>query len=620
MFLKKIRKKDRNGTLKYTHYRLCETYRVSGKVKHRTIFNVGSLEQYTDNERKLMANRIEEVLRGNVSLFDSATAPKIEKDARYFADLIIKKGIRLSAPLPADTESSSPQKQNYAEVDLNSLENHDIQEIGSEWIVKQTMDTFGIGKLLSNLGMSQRDIMLSYMQWISRTVNPASELATEGWLKRNTGLCELMGLPRKKINRHHLYYISKKLYTYKTQIENHFTEKTRELCNVNDTIILYDLTNTYFEGRMLQSDKARFNKKSKEKRTDCKCIVLALVTDTRGFIRYSKIYRGNMADCKTLGTTIADLEHTSVVATNGKPTVVMDAGIATEDNLEMLRSQSYHYVCISRSALKEYSVYPGAPYTILDTDNQRIEVKKVTQDKNSDSYLYVKSPAKQKKEHSIDEKLSTRFEEGLEAIKESLSKKRGIKKIEKVYERIGRLKNKYPRVAHAYTITTKQEKGKVYDISWERTCKKANIGPGIYFIRTSYTTETDEQTIWDIYNCIREIESSFRCLKTELSIRPNYHQKDENIEAHIHLGLLAYHIVSIIRYQLKQAGVRDSWNTLLSKMNTQKVMTTSCLDKYNNKIHIRNCSVPNAELKEIQDILKLKPVPFYRKKVVVPQK
>jgi transposase len=596
---------------------------VSGKVKHRTIFNVGSLEQYTENERKLLVNRIEEILRGNISLFVSTVRPKIEKDARYFADLIIKQGGSRAVALPSDDKSSATTGVDYAEVDLNSLENRDVQEIGAEWIVKQTMDTFGVGELLSNLGMSQRDITLAYMQWISRTVNPASELATEGWLKRNTGLCELMGVPRTKINRHHLYYISKKLYTYKTHIENHFTEKTRELCNVNDTIILYDLTNTYFEGRMLQSDKARFNKKSKEKRTDCKCIVLALVTDNHGFIRYSKIYRGNMADCKTLGTTIADLEHTTVSSSKGKPTVVMDAGIATEDNLQMLRSQSYHYVCISRSALKEYSVYPGAPYTILDKDNHRIEVKQVKQvkqDKNSDSYLYVKSPAKQKKEHSIDEKLSTRFEEGLEAITESLSKKRGIKKIEKVYERIGRLKSNYPRVAHTYTITTKQAEGKVYEISWKRAAKKTTTSPGIYFIRTSYTTtETDEQTIWNIYNCIREIESSFRCLKTELSIRPNYHQKDENIEAHINCGLLAYQIVSIIRYQLKRAGIRDSWETLLNKMNTQKVMTTSCVDKHNKKVHIRNCSVPNAELKEIQDILKLKPVPFYRKKVVVPQ-
>lgn len=618
MFLKKIIKKDRHGTPKYTHYRLCETYRISGKIRHRTIFYLGNLEGFAENERKLLTNRIEEILRSDKSLLFNTVSSKIEKNARYFADLIIKQSGRLSAPIPSDTKSSATKPPDYTEVDLNSLENRDVQEIGAEWLVKQTMDKFGVHELLSNLGMSQRDITLSYIQWISRTVNPLSELATEGWLRRNTGLCELMGLTPKKINRYHLYYISKKLYKYKTPIENHFTEKTRALFDLDDTIILYDLTNTYFEGRMLQSHKAQFNKKSKEKRTDCKVIVLALVTDKHGFIRYSKIYRGNMADCKTLGTTIAELENT--MSTHRKPTVVMDAGIATEDNLRMLRSKSYDYVCIARSALKEYSVYPEAPYTILDKDNQPIEVKKVKQDKNNDFYLYIKSPAKQKKEESIDEKLSTRFEEGLEAIKESLTKKRGIKKIEKVYERIGRLKSKYPRVAHTYTIATKREEGKIYEISWKRLPKKSDKDSGIYFIRTSYTKETDEQTIWDIYNCIREIESSFRCLKTELAIRPNYHQKDKNIEAHIHLGLLAYHIVSIIRYQLKQAGIRDSWETLLYKMNTQKVMTTSVVDKHKKKVHIRNCSVPNAELKEIQDILKLKPVPFYRKKVVVPQK
>jgi len=616
MFLKKIIKKDRNNIPKYVQYRLCESFRLNNKVRHRTIFNLGILNNYNEHERKLLADRIEDIIYGNKNLIFNNIPLKIENKARYFADLIIKQGIFVQSK-STDHASPEEEKPEYEEINVNSLENRDVREIGAEWVVKQTIDKFKVKELLTSLGMDKKQITLSYINWISRTVNPTSELGTEKWLQRNTGLTELFNLQDNKVTRHQLYHISRELYKNKDKIEKHFTDQTGAMFDLNDKIILYDLTNSYFEGRMLLSKKARFGL-SKEKRNDCKLIVLALVTNTRGFIRYSRIYRGKMSDCTTLATTIEELESNSFT-TIKKPTVVLDAGIATEENLKMLKSKNYHYVCISRAALTEYSCQPGTTSEIMDKNNRVIEIKKADQNKNDDLYLYVKSSSKQKKQSSINEKLSARFEESLEAIKESLGKKRGIKTIEKVYERIGRLKSKYPRVSNNYNITTKQDDGKIYEITWEKKPKK-NEEPGIYFIRTSYAKETQQETIWNIYNCIREIESTFRCLKTELCIRPNFHQKDENIEAHIHLGLLAYQIVSIIRYQLKKAGINDSWKTLLAKMNTQKIMTTSFVDKQDHKIHIRNCSIPTAELNEIHQLLKLKPVPFYRKKVVVPQK
>jgi len=611
MFLKKIIKKDRNNSPKYVQYRLCESFRLNNKVRHRNIFNLGTLDNYNEHERKLLADRIEDIIYGDKNLIFNNIPLKIENKARYFADLIIKQGI-VAANKTIEHEALDTEKAKYEEIDINSLENRDVREIGAEWVVKQTIDKFGAKELLTSLGMDKKQVNLSYINWISRTVHPTSELGTEKWLQRNTGLAELFDLQDSKVTRHQLYYISRELYKYKEQIEKHFTGQTRDMFNLNDKIILYDLTNSYFEGRMLLSKKAKFGR-SKEKRSDCKLIVLALVTNSQGFIRYSKLYRGNMADCKTLANTIEDLESNRF--NTKKPTVVLDAGIATEENLKMLKSKNYHYVCISRAALTEYSCQPGTTSKIIDKNNQVIEIKKACQNKNDDLYIYVKSPSKQKKESSIKEKLSARFEEGLDAIKESLGKKRGVKTIEKVYERIGRLKSKYPRVANHYNITTKQDDGKIYEISWSKKPGKKDEEAGIYFIRTNYTKDAQQETIWDIYNCIREIESTFRCLKTELCIRPNFHQKDENIEAHIHLGLLAYQIVSIIRFQLKQAGINNSWKTLLAKMNTQKIMTTSFLDKQNKKIHVRNCSIPAAELNEIYQLLKLKPVPFYRKKL-----
>lgn len=614
MFIKKIIKKDRLGNKKYTHYRLCESYRLSGKVRHRSIYNLGKLEGLDEREHKLLSDRIEDIVFGNSELIFNDIPIKIEKEAQHFARLIIKE--RAVDTLKVSNTDHAVKEAEYHQVDINSLENRTVREIGAEWAVKQTMDKIGVAELLGSLGMDEKEINLSYINWISRTVKPQSELATEAWLNRNTGLCELMGIESKKIHRQQLYSISRKLYHNKSAIEKYFSEKTRDLFKLEDKIILYDLTNSYFEGRMLKSKKAKFGR-SKEKRNDCRIMVLALVTDSEGFIRYSNIYQGNMSDCKTLASTIEELGKNT--HTQHKPTIVIDAGIASEENLKMLKNKQYQYVCVSRSAIKEYSMEPVAPFIAYDRNNEKIELKKIKQEKNEDLYLYVKSPSKQMKEASIEEKLSERYEQGLEAIKESLAKKSGIKTVEKVYERIGRLKAKYPRVSNIFNITTSQKDGKVSQLSWTKKQKATETENGIYFIRTNYTKETEEQLIWETYNCIREIESTFRCLKTELCIRPNYHQKDENIEAHIHLGLLAYQIVSIIRYQLKAVNIKDSWKNLLSKMNTQKIMTTSFIDKQQRKIHVRNCSVPETELMEIYQVLKLKPMPFYRKKSVVPQ-
>lgn len=608
MFLKKIIKKDRHGEKKYIHYRLCESYRLNDKVRHRTIFNIGRLDDLKEIERKILADRIEQIISSQLNIILYEIPTHIEKYAQNIAKKIIDKNSVDIAKIP---EYKSIREKDFVEVDINSIENNDVKEIGAEWIVKQTMDKLGIEDLLISLGYDRRTSAIAHLNWISRTIKPLSELGTEKWLRRNTALCELFNLDSKKINRFHLYDASRKLYRNKEDIEKYLSSKTNQLFNLNDKIILYDLTNSYFEGRMLESKKAKYGR-SKEKRKDAKIIALALVTNSYGFIKFSKIYKGNIADCKTLETTIKELNN-AISSTDTKPQIVIDAGIATEDNLKMLNEKGYNYLCISRSKLKDYTDENLTPLLIYDKNNKAIELKKVKQDKNQDSYLYVKSEAKQKKESSIEEKLSQRFEEGLEAIKESLSKKGGTKTLQKVYERIGRLKSKYPRVSNRFVIKTEHKNEKVKNIYWEiKTQEGKESENGVYFIRTN-TQNIDEQTTWNIYNTIREIESTFRCLKTELNIRPNYHQKDENIEPHINLGLLSYQIVSVIRHQLKSAGINDSWTTLISKMNTQKAMTTTMMNKNGKKVFVRNCSIPSAELKEIYQVLKLKLVPFYKK-------
>jgi len=369
---------------------------------------------------------------------------------------------------------------------------------------------------------------------------------------------------------------------------------------------------------MLGSKKAKFGR-SKEKRNDAKLIVLAIVINREGFLKYSNIFEGNMTDSKTLESIVTELSKQTSF-TKRKPVVVIDAGIATEGNLKMLRKKHYDYVCVSRSTLKEYYAdTDSTPVEIKDKRKQPIELMKVKTDEQSDEhFLWVRSKAKALKEQSMNGLLAQRFEEGIQAINEGIQKKSGTKRLNKVYERLGRLKEKYPSVHKYYTINiTDDGKGTATHISCtHKTGEDPDKKAGIYFLRTTLD-ENSEKDLWMIYNIIREVESTFRTLKTDLDLRPIYHKTDEAAIAHLHLGLLAYWIVSTVRYQLKQQGFNSQWREIVRIMNTQKCVTTSLTNIDKEVISIRQCTEPTKKVRQIYDIMNYKYVPFYRKKSVV---
>jgi hypothetical protein len=286
----------------------------------------------------------------------------------------------------------------------------------------------------------------------------------------------------------------------------------------------------------------------------------------------------------------------------------------------MLKNKGYDYMCVSRSNLKEfYADTDSVPVRIQDKRKQPIELLKVKSGKDNDHYIWVKSHAKALKENSMTGLLSQRFEEGIQNINHGIQNKGGTKKIEKVYERLGRLKQKYPSVHNYYDITVSDNgKGIAAMISCKhKTGEDPEKEAGIYFLRTSLN-EQDEKSLWDIYNIIREIEYTFRVLKTDLDLRPIYHKTDDASMAHLHLGILAYWLVATIRYQLKQKGVNSDWREIVRTMNTQKCVTTSVENIKNEIISVRQCTEPTQQVKKIYDLLNFKYAPFIRKKSVVP--
>jgi hypothetical protein len=628
MFIKRIDKSSAKTGKGYFTYRLCESYRIDNKVRHRNILNIGKLENIRKEDFKLLCDRIEQKIKGENLLF-SSIPENVEKEAEFIYRRILHEklldcGTLVVAASPDRVEEpKSAEKTDIQKVDVNSIVYEDSRTFGGEWLSCQMLDESGLPGFLSQTMDNEEMEKWIAIEIISRMIHPSSELETSRWIENESSLCELLSLPKPPDHRK-LYKAARTLYGQKDKVEdflyNHFASKHPDRMR----LCLYDLTNFYFEGRKEGSALAQFGR-SKEKRSDAKLISLALLTNGQGFIRRSKLYSGNISEPSTLQTVISSLEADSKKDFDlftSKPVAVMDAGIATEENLKFLRDKGFDYICVSRGGLKEYSLDENRK-TVYDNRNHPIELSMATpQGKAGDSddgdiYLYVKSDMKQQKEHSMSRKLTKRFIQELENIKSSLSKKRGVKEEGAVNKRIGRLLQKYPSVSKLYTIELKVSENKtVSDITYEQS--KPDKEAGVYFIRSSQNQLTEE-LIWEIYNILREIESTFCCLKTDLDIRPIHHQKDNNTEAHIFTGIVAYQLVHAIRHTIKQEGINHSWRRIRDIMSSQTVVTARMRLENRDNLILRNTTRANMEQAKIYRSLNFKQTnPKMRKKAVVP--
>jgi hypothetical protein len=624
MFVKKINKKNRNGELVYAYYRLCESYRIGKVVRQKTVLSLGKLDTLSSEEQfKQLADRIESLLAGQSEMF-LAKDPAIEILAqKFYAQLCEKKKIEQRTGScrgndPAnDNNSQGAEPEDETLVKLSTLSHDYVSEIGAEWLCLQTIQKLKLPEFFAAQGWDQKQINTALIHIISKAVFPASEHKTAQWIEINSAIKELFYSSPVTISRHQLYKSSLKLYHGKEQLEPYLSNKTNDLFSIEDHIVLFDLTNTYFEGRKRSSAKAAFAR-SKEKRSDARLLALALVCNRYGFIKYSKIYSGNISEPGTLGETIDALAlKTSPI--NGKPMVVIDAGISTKENLQLLKEKGYDYLCVTRSKLKNYVVAENSNgfVEISDKRGQKIEIQHVEVKDESDKFLYVHSHAKAEKEASMNTHFSQHFEEELKNMEAALHKKRGTKKIEKVHERLGRIKERYPAANKHYKIDIDSDGTFATAVKWKRIEVSPNSTDGVYFLRTS-KTELSETEIWDIYNTLTQIEATFRVLKTDLHLRPVCHIFDNNSEAHIYLGIVAYTVVATIRQQLKKAGIHHDWQNIVRIMNTQKMVVSTVRDSNDQLLMIKKCSRPHSQAVEIYQALNLKQMPFSMKKFVVP--
>jgi len=619
MYIKEVKKNNTPNGKVFYQYQLSETYRVDGKVKQKAILYLGTHELLKNKDnRTIIANLLEKKIKNEQILSDDFLTESLELNqlAEHYYNCFLQKQQKESQENVPEENTENANNIVYEEVDLNTTQVFDCREIGSESMCYEILNRLGLKEFLEHKGWNVQNIDNALISIISRAIASYSEHKTESWLDLNSGLTELFDKKPGSISRHNLYRASDNLYTLKSELEEYLYNKMTTMFDLDDSILIYDLTNTYFEGRKLHSKIAKYGR-NKQKRNDCKQVVLAAVINKDGFLKHSNIYSGNMSDPVTLIDIISKMSNPGI-STDKQPLIVIDAGIATEDNLEMLRSKGYLYVCVSRSKpRKDYETDTANAIIIKDKRENEIKLKYMDTKDSKDTWVYVKSSNKTKKEDSMLFRSMDNFELEMSSVRSGISKKGGTKKAEKVWERIGRIKERNRSVHKYYDIKVEVKDGTAVEVEYiKKEIESEEKQSGEYYLRTNYTLASEEE-IWDIYNTIREVESTFRCLKTDLRLRPVHHQEDRYCEAHLHLGLLAYQIVAPIRYMLKKAGIDYGWRNIVRIMNTQKVVSISIKNKDKDEVIIRTCSRPTQEVLEIYRALKMSSMPFKSKKFVV---
>lgn len=585
MFIRRTQIKSRQQGEPYYTYRLVESERVNGKVKQHTLLNLGRHFSVPKNDWRILALRIDQLLSGQDSLLSLALPAELDELAQRYQALIL-----------AGRSEQQTTPDALHSVDIESLELVRPRRVGIEHLALHAIEQIGLREKLTELGFNQHQGAAALGNIVARMAFPASELASLEWLQHRSGLGELLGYDYESLKLDRLYQASDQLWKHKNVLEKHLYDRECELFAFDETITLFDLTNTFFEGEAKASSKAKRGR-SKEKRSDRPLITLGLVLDGSGFPRRSELFPGNVSEPSTLEEMLGQLN-----CRRGS-TVVMDAGIASEANIAWLVEQGYRYLVVSRKRKRAFN--EELAITVKEMYGQKVRVQRVMTD-SGEVELYCHSQAREQKEQAMQDSFKERFETKLKSLHEGLAKKGTTKRHDKILERIGRLKEKYASAAQHYDIEVKhnEDTGHATAIHWTRNEKAQSQAthPGVYCLRTNID-DWDEASLWNTYTMLTDLESVFRSLKTELGLRPNYHRKEDRIDGHIFISLLAYHLVHVIRTQLKEKGIHDSWQTIRHKLENQQRITASFQRENGKAIHIRKATRAEPQQKAIYDAL-----------------
>lgn len=310
-------------------------------------------------------------------------------------------------------------------------------------------------------------------------------------------LRELIGVDFEAMRPETLYRASDALLKHQDAIEQTLFGRIADLFGFVRTITLFDLTNTYFEGEVSGNAKAQRGH-SKERRTDCPLLTLALVLDGSGFVCRSRVFAGNAAEAPTLRQMIEGLKA------GAGDLVVMDRGIATEENLAWLRERGYRYLVVSR---KRRQFDPTRAQPIETASGQTVSLQKTVSEDGREVRLYCYSEVRGEKERAIEKRFADRFEAGLKALAAGLTKPRGCKGVALLQERIGRLKARCQGAGRHYQVEItpdREDARRATAITWTHAPAEGSRQalPGVYCLRTNWVDQ-DAETLWRTYTLQR---------------------------------------------------------------------------------------------------------------------
>jgi len=611
MYIRRTRTRNTTTGEGYYTHRLVSSERIGGKVRQRTLLNLGRHFDVPQEYWPVLCGRIEQVRGGQDPLLEGELPASVERHAqRIAAQLLARQGEEMGSP--GEQEGTARARGGDVQsVDVDSLALIRPRSVGVEQLGLWSMAQVGFVELLKELGMNgpQRDAALGSI--IGRMAAPASELATHRWLSDRSGLGELLDTDFETMSLMQLYRVSDRLFKHREAIEQHLFQRISGLFGLSTTVTLYDLTNTYFEGEAGSNPKARRGH-SKEKRTDCPLLTLGLVLDGSGFVRRSEVFAGNAVEGRTLERMLHGLN-----APNGA-LVVMDRGIATEENLTWLREGGYRYLVVSRERRREFEA--RSAITIETAGEEQVHLSRSLSDDGREVRLYCYSERRARKEEGIAQRFAERFEGELRKLSEGLTRPRTQKRVDKLWERIGRLKEKSRGAAQHYHIEIipdeTGERARV--INWTRKPVDGSLltHPGVYCLRSS-ETEWDEERLWRTYVMLTDLEAVFRSLKSELGLRPVYHHKEARADGHLFITVLAYQFVQIIRHRLREAGITDRWASLRQTLAGQCRITATFRQEDGRTLHVRKATRAEPAQRAIYQALGIDSEPGRVKKMIV---
>jgi transposase len=607
MYIRKTKRVYKDKT--YTNHLLVESVLTSKGPRQRTLCSLGSLKPAPRKDWLALSHKIQAALQGQLSLQEPpAEIEPLVQRAR-------KGRVRQQA-----SEKISEQSSIIA-IDTDRVETEQYREAGPVHVGHQIWRQLGLGEILRRAGLSERACVLSEVMTLNRLIFPLSELAMSDWIRR-TAMGDILGTHFSELNEDALYRNLDRLHPKREQIERELAEREKTLFNLDDRVYLYDLTSTYFEGQAETNPQAKRGY-SRDKRPDCKQVLVGLVLDRDGFPKAHEIFEGNRQDRSTVEEMLQILEKRT--GKHPGSTVVVDRGMAYEENLEQIRAHGLHYLVAGRSSERnewlddfekeadwEEVIRMPSPRNPLQKKS-RVEIKR--RQKGSEVYILCLSEGREEKDRAIRVKQEERLIKDLERLKGRIEKGH-LKKAEKIHQAIGRLQERYPRVARYYRIQYQAEPQSFF---WQEDIEKKAMAEkldGSYVLRTDRQDLTGDE-IWRTYMLLTRVEAAFRSIKSPLMERPIFHHLKHRTQTHIFLCILAYHLLAAIEKRFLDEGIHTSWWSIRQQLSTHQVATVVLPTNNGMVLRIRKGGTPEPDQKEIYRILRIpsqvmKPIKAWR--------